>query len=59
MVPEEDELMVINIDLSEQLRARLQPQPTPKCTGSASPDAEQARDVEPFLSPSAVSAGPA
>ena len=37
-VPEEEELMVINIDLSEQSRARLQLQPTPRCAGSASPD---------------------
>ena len=28
-VPEEEELMVINIDSSEQSRARLQLQPTP------------------------------
>ena len=36
-VPEE-ELMVINIDSSEQSRARLQLQPTPRCAGSASPN---------------------
>ena len=30
--------MVINIDSSEQSIARLQLQPTPRCTGSASPD---------------------
>ena len=29
--------MVINIDSSEQSKARLQLQPTPKCAGSASP----------------------
>ena len=37
-VPEEEELMVINIDSSEQSRARLQLQPTPRCVGSASSD---------------------
>ena len=30
--------MVINIDSSEQSRARLELQPTPRCAGSASPD---------------------
>ena len=30
--------MVINIDSSEQSRARLQLQPTLRCAGSASPD---------------------
>ena len=34
-VPEEEELMVINIDSSEQSRARLQLQPTPRCAGFA------------------------
>ena len=37
-VPEEEELMVINIDSSEQSRARLQLQLTPRYAGSASPD---------------------
>ena len=32
--------MVINIDSSEQSRARLQLQQTPRCAGSASPDPE-------------------
>ena len=36
-VPEEEELMIINIDSSEQSRARLQLQLTPGCGGSASP----------------------
>ena len=37
-VPKEEELMVINIDSSEQSRVRLQLQPTPRCVSSASPD---------------------
>ena len=37
-VPEEEELMIINIDSSKQLRARLQLQPTPRRTSSASPN---------------------
>ena len=37
-VPEEEELMVINIDSSEHSRARLLFDPTPRCTGSALPD---------------------
>ena len=39
--------MVINIDSSEQSRARLQLQPTPRCAGSASPDLE---DLEATIS---------
>ena len=38
----EEELMIINIDSSEQSRARLQLQPTPRCVGSSSPDPEAA-----------------
>ena len=34
--------MVINIDSTEQSRARIQLQPTPRCAGSASPDPEAA-----------------
>ena len=37
-VPEEEELMVINIDSSEHSRARLLFESTPRCVGSASPD---------------------
>ena len=37
-VPEEEELMVINIGLSEQSRTRQQLQPTPRCAISASPE---------------------
>ena len=47
-VPEE-ELMVINIDSSEESRARLQLQPTPRCAGSASPDLEVAISASPDL----------
>ena len=41
-VPEEDELIVINIDSFERSRARLQLQPTPRCASFASPDPEAA-----------------
>ena len=34
--------MVINIDSSKQLRARLQLQPTPRCVGFASLELEEA-----------------
>ena len=43
-VPKEEELMVINIDSTEQSRARLQFQPTPKCAGS---DAEDVGSASP------------
>ena len=57
-VPEEEGLMVINIDSSEQSRARLQLQPTPRCAGSASPDLE---DLEATISvsPDPLGAGSA
>ncbi|XP_066367367.1 PHD finger protein ALFIN-LIKE 5 isoform X2 [Miscanthus floridulus] len=41
-IPEEEELMTINIDSSEQSRARLQLQPIPRRASSASPDLEAA-----------------
>ena len=37
-VPEEEDLMVINIDSTEQSRARLQLQSIPRCAGSTSPN---------------------
>ena len=37
-VPKEKEPMVININLFEQSRERLQLQPTPRCAISISPD---------------------
>ena len=48
-VPEEEKLMVINIDSTEQSRARLQLQPTPRCAGSASLDPEAAISASPDL----------
>ena len=41
--------MVINIDSTEQSRARLQLQPTPRCAGSASADPEAAISASPDL----------
>ena len=37
-IPKEEELMVINFDSSEHLRARLLFKPTPRCVGYTSPD---------------------
>ena len=48
-VPKEEELMVINIDSSEQSKSRLWLQSAPRATISASPNLKAAISVSPNL----------
>ena len=57
-VPEEEELITVNIDTSEQSRAQLQLQLTPRCGGSTSPDLWVGGSVSPDPSGAAPDRSP-